>query len=898
MPTIAGTGAREPRYAAFSSSEEGAADTEAATTSIGASKAHLPQRWRIVLAACVTLALALALVAAGGHRPGPKTSILEATASLDATAAAAPAAAPAAAAPAAPAAAAEKTESPCAASGQSCLTSKCCRGEGMQCFAKNDYWATCRSTCVAGIDPNDKDKTPWTCKPLGIPEMWTYNEGRARKILSKLTLEEKINLLRGKNADWPNDRHGYAGYVAAGSSYGDAWKTKGIMPLSMNDGPQGFNSYGTSPGTSTQFPALLTVAASFDPEAARRYAAAIAEEFIAKGANVLLGPDVEVTRATLTGRSFETISGEDPYLGSKLVQPFIKAIQDRGIIATVKHWLDNNQEIFRLSMNAEVADRAQHEIYMPVFKAAFDAGAAGLMCSYNKVYGVHACENSKLLKQLLRTDAGFRGYVISDWGATHDALRSALAGLDIDMQGADPVKRLPDEFHKLPALLKAGAITQALIDEKVLHVLAAMYVTGQFDGRFPIPETYVDASIGKQRAAVHAVVRSDATSAAHLEVAKQTIIDGAVLLKNEGSTLPLVTSGKKIALVGKYCDQKTESAYGQGDVYSGGGSGYVKTGKQVTPVQGLQARIKDATVTWTATAAGAADADVAVVCAAGHSEEGWDRKSLELPEANQLVTELRSQPGLKKIVVLAIAPGAITTEWMAHVDAALLLFMPGEQVGPAVAALITGDAGPGGRLPISLPKVGEARFTAEQYPGVCPPPKTWCPHMTANFSEGVLVGYRWNDAKGVPSAYPFGFGLAYTDFVYRGFKATCTAGKATVSLTVANVGARQGSAVPQLYVGFPSLKPVLRNLRGFQKVIVPRNGAVDVAFALGDEDFSFWDMQTQAWASALQRGEAITVSVGTSSANLLWNTTLVCGDKAEDIIASGLTSEAHGWSSA
>jgi len=170
--------------------------------------------------------------------------------------------------------------------------------------------------------------------------------------------------------------------------------------------------------------------------------------------------------------------------------------------------------------------------------------------------------------------------------------------------------------------------------------------------------------------------------------------------------------------------------------------------------------------------------------------------------------------------------------------------------------------------------------------------------MTANFSEGVLVGYRWNDAKGVPSAYPFGFGLAYTDFVYRGFKATCTAGKATVSLTVANVGARQGSAVPQLYVGFPSLKPVLRNLRGFQKVIVPRNGAVDVAFALGDEDFSFWDMQTQAWASALQRGEAITVSVGTSSANLLWNTTLVCGDKAEDIIASGLTSEAHGWSSA
>merc|ERR1719346_148061 len=202
----------------------------------------------------------------------------------------------------------------------------------------------------------------------------------------------------------------------------------------MNDGPQGYNSYGKYAGKSTQYPSLLTVAASFSTATARAYASAIAEEFVAKGANVLLGPDVEVTRATLAGRSFETLSGEDPYLGSQLVAPFVKAVQDHGIIACVKHFLDNNQEIYRRSMNVEVGDRTQHEIYTPVFKAAFDAGAAAVMCSYNKVSGTHACENKELLTDLLRNELNFRGFVISDWGATHDALRSAQAGLDIDMQ--------------------------------------------------------------------------------------------------------------------------------------------------------------------------------------------------------------------------------------------------------------------------------------------------------------------------------------------------------------------------------------------------------------------------------------------------------------------------------
>ena len=190
----------------------------------------------------------------------------------------------------------------------------------------------------------------------------------------------------------------------------------GAMRLTMNDGPQGYNGYQEIVwGKATQFPDLISVAASFDQEAAKRYGAAVAEEFKTKGCNVFLGPDVEVIRSQHSGRTFETLSGEDPYLGNQLAQMYVKEMQKRGIIATAKHWLDNNQETDRQQVNVEVSDRAQHEIYMPPFKGAIDAGAGAVMCSYNKVYGEYACENSKLLRDLLRKDLGFKGFVVSDW---------------------------------------------------------------------------------------------------------------------------------------------------------------------------------------------------------------------------------------------------------------------------------------------------------------------------------------------------------------------------------------------------------------------------------------------------------------------------------------------------
>jgi len=734
----------------------------------------------------------------------------------------------------------------------------------------------CAGGAAAVVDPAVVDPQPLQANyvppnqgPATGP--WVEAEARAKEILATLTLEDKVALLRGQNDAWPNDRHGFAGFVQMNGSLAP-WDAKNPMPLSMNDGPQGYNVYGTHPGTTTQFPCLLALAATFDPGAATAYATAIAEEFVGKGANVLLGPDVEVMRAPLTGRSFETLSGEEPYLGAQLVGPFVTAVQAHGIIATVKHWLDNNEEIYRQTMDVEIDDRTQHEIYMAVFKAAIDAGAASVMCSYNKVYGTHACENEKLLKTLLREELNFRGYVISDWGATHDAVRSAMAGLDIDMQTTDPKKRLPDEYHKLPELLTQGIVSQAMIDEKALHVLAAQVVVGQMDGKFATPQEILAADgahqgVINQRLAQEEVLKHDVTSDAHRAVAKQTIIDSAVLLKNEGATLPLAaTAGKKIVMVGKYCNTDKDESYGQGSVFSGGGSGYVQTDKTVTPLDGLKARITDTQVTWSPDAAGAAGADVAIVCLAAHSEEGWDRKDLEVPEAAALVGGLRAASATTKIVVLAIVPGAVTTDWAADADAVMMLFMPGEQVGPAVAALLTGDAGPGGRLPVSMPAAGETRFTPDQYPGN---PFNDV-NMVAKFSEGRLIGYRWNDANGVPAAYAFGFGLSYTEFELSHLDASC----GQLSFTVTNKGARAGWAVPQVYIGFQSMQPVLRQLKGFAKVHIEAGASQVVTISLTAEAWSYYNSAAGGWAVA--SGEELTISIGQSSADLPLQTTLVC----------------------
>mmetsp|Transcript_2611 Transcript_2611/g.10085 ORF Transcript_2611/g.10085 Transcript_2611/m.10085 type:complete len:804 (-) Transcript_2611:355-2766(-) len=578
------------------------------------------------------------------------------------------------------------------------------------------------AVCGSAVDMVQQFVDAKKQRSLAVQAEWSKAEQRAQVLLKTLQPQDKFALLHGVDSE-----SGFAGFLNPSSGGGNP----SAKPLAMNDGPQGFNVY-TDPGlagTSTQFPSLLTVAASFSPETSRRYAAAIVEEFVGKGSNVLLGPDLEVNRVANTGRSFESLSGEDPFLGAELVRPFVREVQGKGIIATIKHWLDNNQEIGRMTMNVEVGDRAQHEIYMAPFKAAIDAGAGAVMCSYNKVYGTHSCENPKLLKELLRKDAGFRGFVMSDWGATHDAVKAATSGLDVEMPGSNGV------FMQLPQLVGQGAVDQATIDTMAGHVLTSMYFSGHFDGRFP--------------GAVHsAVSRADVTTEAHRDVARQTILDGAVLLKNEGATLPLATAGKKIAMIGKYCNTDQYAAPDHvtagniGTPFMGQGSGYVPSTRTVTPMQGLQDLVHDAaSIQWSADASAGQDADVAIVCASACDvHEGWDRMNFDLPEAGALVGALRNQSGAKKIVLLAITPGAVTTEWISQVDASILLFMPGEQVGVAAAQMLTGAAQPGWQTACdNAPQRMEAHgWLASRYGSPLPQcPVSWHP---AGTPRDVQVG--------------------------------------------------------------------------------------------------------------------------------------------------------------
>jgi len=514
------------------------------------------------------------------------------------------------------------------------------------------------------------------------------------------------------------------------------------------------------------------------------------------------------------------------------------------------------------TMNVEVDDRTQHEIYMPVFKAAFDAGAGAVMCSYNSVYGQHACENKKLLKKLLREDLGFKGFVVSDWGATHDAVNSVRGGLDVEMPEGEHFQKIGDAMGANPDLEKE-------IQQMAVHVLSAMYYVGQFDGRFPI----------KGQLPLYGALDADATSEAHRAVALQTILDSAVLLRNQDGALPVKTKGKKIAMIGRFCDAVQDPSYKQGSVWSGGGSGFVDTHRVITPLAGVKAEITDAaSVVFSPDASAAKGADVAVLCVAAHGEEGWDRANDALPEVWDLIKGVRKQNSNAKVVVFAAVPGAVEMEWVKEADAVVLLFMPGEQVGPAFAKLLNGAASPSGRLPVSFPKADEKRFTKQQYPGICPNVEGgWCEHLQANFSEGPLIGYRWNEAKGVPPAFPFGFGLTYTEFNFSGFRAKCKGEDATVSFNISNVGARDGAAVPQVYIGFPSLKPVLKQLRGFKKVQVKAKSEVSVSFSFTQADWSYYDEKVQGWVSAWEKGEDITLSVGSSSTEIFWRKKLSCG---------------------
>jgi beta-glucosidase len=716
-------------------------------------------------------------------------------------------------------------------------------------------------------------------------------EQRASDLLAQMTQDEKITMVHGSGGS-------YVGNVPANSRLG-------IPPLNLNDGPSGFRD-DAHPGTTTQWPSAQTVTTTWDQDLLYQFGVAMGEEFVGKGANIQLGPGINVARVPVCGRNFEYVSGEDPYLGALNVAPIVRGIQSQHVIANAKHYINNNQEQDRGSVSADVDERTRIQIYFFPFWGAVKAGVGSFMCSYNKINSVYACENPQTLNaELKATGVGnyTGGWVMSDWGATHSTVNSANAGLDQEMPSSDFFNA-----NALNSAISNGQVTQATLDNKVYRILVAMFTAGLFD----IPQP-----TGK--------LTNDVTSSAHNTLARTLSANSIVLLKNNNNILPIPKTAK-IGVFGKPA---------QTAVITGGwGSGQVEPKYQVTPLAGIsnvlnanktlscdqeantdyyqpgnpsapgtsaddccnQCKARGDCFAWTwqpsdttcwfkpndsgkQTSNGltsghvigkvnvsycesdtaqctalAQQVDYAICVMATTSGEGSDRANLQLP-ADQ--TALCSAVGKanSKTIGVTINPGAILTPpWDADVAAIVAMFMPGQEEGNALADVLFGDVNPSGKLPVTFPnKDNEIGFTQQQYPGV---------NLHATYSEKLQVGYRWYTANNVKPAYPFGHGLSYTTFNYSGL----TVSGRTVSATIQNTGSRDGAEVAQLYIGYPASagEPPIQ-LRNYAKVKLAAGGRQTVSWTLADLDLSIWDATNHRWA--LQSGQ-FTISVGSSVSDI------------------------------
>jgi beta-glucosidase len=784
-------------------------------------------------------------------------------------------------------------------------------------------------------------------------------ETRVEDLLQRLTPDEKLSIVGG-------DRDFYIRPIAR----------LGIPEVKMADGPLGVRNYGPS----TAYPATIGLAASWDPDLAREFGASVGSDARARGVNIMLGPAVNINRVPQNGRNFEYLS-EDPYLAGSMAAQIVTGIQSQGVVATVKHFAANNQETERDTIDAKVSERALREIYLPAFRAAVEQGHAwAVMCAYNRLNGTYCSANDWLNNKVLKGDWSFKGVLMSDWGAAHDALGVANGGLDLEM---------PSGRYMNPAalgeLLASGKVSQATIDDKVRRILRLEIANGFLDRPQLVASTPKD---------------DPKSAAVALKVAREAI----VLLKNDHGALPLnVKKIRRIAVLGP-------NAAG---FPAGGGSAHVEPFHYVSLVEGLRkavgskvhidlipgpgpellnslittagyegplklefmaggwrnpkvvATLQDSRIDhdwssqapapgvelhsyrarWTGTIraratgkyifliqnhggttvtvdgrniieswfnagstffaeatleAGKAypisvearynnegspavrfawgeapppltdeeagrvrSADAVVVCAGYNlmlEGEGADR-TYELP--NDQPELIRRAAGLNPRTIVVLNSGGVvaTADWIGRVPAVLQAWYPGQEGGQAVAEIITGAVNPSGKLPITYERRREDSPSFGNYPGS---------NGKVSYAEGILVGYRWFDTKGVAPLYPFGFGLTYTTFSYGKLHVDPTPeGRWAVTFEVTNNGTMNGDEVSQVYVSPPvtskAARPV-RELRGFSREHLATDQTMTVTVLLDRHSFSYFDEAKGDWV--VEPG-SYTIEVGSSSRNII-----------------------------
>lgn len=694
-------------------------------------------------------------------------------------------------------------------------------------------------------------------------------EERVKDALSKMTLEEKVAMC-----------HAQSKFSSPGVP------RLGIPENWMTDGPHGIRQEvawdewvgaGWTNDSCTAFPALTCLAATWNPQIARLYGKNLAEEARYRNKNVLLGPGVNIYRTPLNGRNFEYM-GEDPYLASRMVVPYIQGVQQNGVAACVKHFALNNQEIDRDHVNVEVDDRALYEIYLPAFKAAVQEGKVwALMGAYNQYKNEHCCHNQYLLKEILKEQWGFDGVVVSDWGGVHDTKQAIENGLDMEFgswtNGLNwGASNAYDNYYMATPYLKGlreGKYSVSELDDKVRRILRLVFRTTMSRNRpygsFASPE--------------------------HAKVGQTISEEGMVLLQNKGGLLPVKSNVKRILVVGENAIKR---------LTIGGGSSSLKVKKEVSPLEGIRLRagknikvdfvqgyespiqkeqdlkgakepekkeIDAVALRWEAVEA-AKNADLVLFIGGLNKNEyqdceGVDRESMSLPYEQDALISALAQVN-KNVAVIIISGNAVAMPWVDEVPAILEAWYSGSSAGNALASILFGDTNPSGKLPFTFPVrlADNSAHALGEYPG---------DHTKVTYKEGIFVGYRWHDKQKLKPLFSFGHGLSYTSFQYGKIsmnKKEMTADETiTVKVRVKNTGSREGKEIVQLYIKDKksSLPRPEKELKGFEKVSLLAGEEKEVTFTVDKQALSFYDDRKQAWVA--EEGD-FEVLIGASASDI------------------------------
>jgi beta-glucosidase len=667
-------------------------------------------------------------------------------------------------------------------------------------------------------------------------------DARVEDLLSRLTPDEKLALVHADSK--------FTSAAIQRLGLPRRWLSDGPHGVREDVGPDNWLPAGRTDDFSSLMPALIGLAASWNPDLATAYGKVIGEEARQRGKQIMLGPGMNIMRTPLNGRNFE-YEGEDPYLTSRMVVNYIRAVQAEDVASCAKHFAANDQEYERGTVNVEMDERTLREIYLRPFEAAVkEANVRTVMSAYNKFRGQWCSENDYLLNKILKEEWGFKGLVMSDWGGVHSTRGPVLGGLDLEM-GTEVANYgrffMADAFRDG---LRSGEFAQSLLDDKARRNLRQIIETKAIEGRAPGFLNTKD----------------------HQAMARKIAEESFVLLKNENNALPLdANQVKSIAVIGE--NATALQAYG-------GGSARIKVFYEITPLEGILRKVGDrANVSYAMGYNEKEDAQLAdqavraakqadvVIYVGGlnhrrfYDAEGVDRKDMKLPYKQDELLSRVVEANPKTIVVMFGGAPFEMGAWLQKAPALLQVWYPGMEGGNALANVLFGDVNPSGRLACTFPKRLEdsPAHALGNYPGK---------DGVVHYEEGLLVGYRWFDTKNIEPLFPFGFGLSYTRFDYSNFGVKQDKdGVMSVEFQVKNVGSRDGGEVAELYVQDvkPRLQRPVKELKGFRKVFLKAGESQTVSIPLDRSAFAFYDPERKAWAA--EKGD-YKILIGSSSRDI------------------------------